>query len=144
MANTTIISLGGAKTYPDIAKASISDSRSTEQVDSTYTRGGFDMTITQFDNIDVKARAEAIAEAKRKKSAAITAKGRATDRRSGETRSPQDAITSFCSECITSYGLDVAGHGSVLGAITACDTLECHLWPWRRGRLVFDEDGGVT
>ena len=101
------------------------------------------MGVDQFQNIDTEARARAIADSKRKKSAAITARGRATDRRRGENRNPQDAITSFCSECITMYGLDVGGNGSVLGAITACSCQECHLWPWRRGRMMFDEEGGV-
>jgi hypothetical protein len=101
------------------------------------------MSVDHFQNVDTEARARAIAEAKRKKAAAITARGRATDRRSGENRTPQDAITSFCSECITMYGLDCGGHGGVLAAITACTCKECHLWPWRRGKMVFDEEGNV-
>ena len=96
-----------------------------------------------FEDVDKDAAREASNRSRRMRADAITAKGRATDRRRGENRAPQDAITSFCSECITMYGLDVGGDGSVLGAITACSCQECHLWPWRRGRMMFDEEGGV-
>ena len=101
------------------------------------------MGIEHLMAVDPELRGKRISDAKKKKADAITAKGRATDRRRGENRTPQDAITSFCSECITMYGLDVGGNGSVLGAITACSCQECHLWPWRRGRMMFDEEGGV-
>ena len=62
--------------------------------------------------------------------------GRAENRRRpGELRSRKDAIRSFCSECITGYGDDVGGNGSILGAIRACAAWECHLWPWRLGAV---------
>ena len=97
-----------------------------------------------FEGVDTEARAEAIAEAKRRKAASITHTGRAKDRRQpGECRRPQDAITSFCSECITMYGLDTGGHGSILNAIRECTAKECHLWPWRTGKLVVDEEGRI-
>lgn len=86
--------------------------------------------------VDYKVAIEKSREAKKRNAEAVTIKGRATDRRKpGEVRSPKDAITSFCSECITMYGLDVGGTGSVLNAIKACDCQECHLWPWRTGKL---------
>lgn len=89
-----------------------------------------------FNGVDRDAAVKAATEAKRRKAAAITASGRALDRRQqGEIRSPQDSITSFCSECITGYGLDVGGHGSVLNAIRECTSKECHLYPWRTGKL---------
>ena len=98
-----------------------------------------------FDNVDIEKRKIAQQIARDRKKAAVNTVGRAKDRRvSGECRSRGDAITSFCSECITSYGLDVGGHGSILDAITACECQECHLWPWRRGKLVFDDDGGIV
>jgi hypothetical protein len=101
------------------------------------------MVVDVFSGVDEEKRVEALARSQRMRSAAITAKGRATDRRNDENRPPQDAITSFCSECITGYGLDIGGHGSLLAAVVACPATECHLWPWRRGRMVFDEEGNV-
>ena len=92
-----------------------------------------------FDNIDLANRRIAQAEAARKRADAINAKGRATDRRKlGEIRNRKDSITSFCSECITSYGLDVGGYGSVLNAIRMCTSTECHLYPWRTGKIEVD------
>ena len=92
-----------------------------------------------FDNVDLEIRKAAVAEAAKKRAEAINTKGRATDRRQdGEVRNRRDSITSFCSECITSYGLDVGGYGSVLNAIRMCTSTECHLYPWRTGKLDTD------
>lgn len=82
-----------------------------------------------------KAQAARLAAVK-KRSAAINTKGRAKDRRSsGEVRNRRDSIMSFCSECITAYGLDVGGNGSVAAAVRACPSVECHLYPWRNGKI---------
>ena len=89
-----------------------------------------------LDGVDKKEASRKSAEARKAASDAINAKGRATDRRKpGEIRNRRDSITSFCSECITSYGLDVGGYGSVLNAIRMCTSTECHLYPWRTGKL---------
>ena len=92
-----------------------------------------------FDNVDRKKAAEARKEALKRITEAINAKGTASDRRKpGEVRTRKDSIRSFCSECITSYGLDVGGYGSVLNAIRMCTSTECHLYPWRTGNLDTD------
>ena len=77
--------------------------------------------------------------AARGKGSKMTHKGRARDRREpGEIRSRKDAVMSFCSECITAYGLDCGGHGGVAAAIRACPSTKCHLWPWRNGPIEID------
>ena len=92
-----------------------------------------------FDNVDLVNRRIAQAEAARKRTEAVNMKGRATDRRkTGEIRNRKDSITSFCSECITSYGLDTGGYGTILNAIRMCTATECHLYPWRTGKLEVD------
>ena len=92
-----------------------------------------------FDDLDMEEVHRKSAEARKAASDAINTKGRATDRRKpGEIRTRKDSITSFCSECITSYGLDVGGYGSVLNAIRMCTSTECHLYPWRTGNLDTD------
>jgi hypothetical protein len=97
-----------------------------------------------LEDVDRQEAARLSSEARKRASDAITHKGRAKDRRQpGECRRPQDAITSFCSECITMYGLDTGGHGSILNAIRGCTAKECHLWPWRTGKLVVDEEGNI-
>ena len=94
-------------------------------------------------DVDREKAAEASKKAIKRRSEAVNARGRATDRRQdGEVRSRKDSITSFCSECITSYGDDVGGHGSIKNAIRHCPATECHLWPWRLGTL--DLDGLTT
>ena len=101
--------------------------------------------MRKFTEEDLLAAHVAREASKELRTSAINAKGRAKDRRvPGECRTRKDAIQSFCSECITSYGLDNGGHGSILAAIVACECQECHLWPWRRGKLVFDDDGGIV
>ena len=92
-----------------------------------------------LDGVDKKEASRKSAEARKAASDAINAKGRATDRRKpGEIRTRKDSITSFCSECITSYGLDTGGYGSVLNAIRMCTSTNCHLYPWRTGKLEVD------
>ena len=92
-----------------------------------------------LDGVDKKEASRKSAEARKAASDAINAKGRATDRRKpGEIRTRKDSIASFCSECITSYGLDTGGYGSVLNAIRMCTSTECHLYPWRTGKLEVD------
>ena len=89
--------------------------------------------------IDYDKAAEARLIAAKERSAAINTKGRATDRRkAGDIRNRRDSITSFCSECITSYGDDISGYGSILNAIRMCTATECHLYPWRTGKLDID------
>jgi len=92
--------------------------------------------------VDYDKLAEKRSEVRKRRSSLVNAKGRAGDRRQpGEVRSRGDAIKSFCSECITSYGLDTGDAGSVKATIEACFCTECHLWPWRNGPL--DEDAGT-
>ena len=92
-----------------------------------------------LEHVDYGKALEARKEALKKTAEAINAKGRATDRRQdGEVRNRRDSITSFCSECITSYGLDTGGYGSVLNSIRMCTSPECHLYPWRTGKLQED------
>ena len=92
-----------------------------------------------FDTVDLEKRKAARAEAAKITSEAVNTKGRATDRRkTGEIRNRKDSITSFCSECITSYGLDTGGYGTILNAIRMCTATECHLYPWRTGKLEVD------
>ena len=92
-----------------------------------------------FDNVDLEDAHRKSAEARKVAAEAINAKGRATDRRKpGEIRTRKDSITSFCSECITSYGDDIGGYGSILNAIRMCTATECHLYPWRTGKLEVD------
>jgi hypothetical protein len=79
---------------------------------------------------------EKAARTPRKPQAKATHHGRAKNRREpGELRTRSDAIQSFCSECITGYGLDCGGAGSVKAAIKCCTSTKCHLWPWRLGAL---------
>ena len=89
-----------------------------------------------FDGVDKEAAAKKSQETRKRRRALINAKGRARDRRrADEIRSPRDSIISFCTECITAYGLDVGGAGSVAEAINRCTAPECHLYPWRNGKL---------
>ena len=89
--------------------------------------------------VDYDKAAKARKAAAKKRAETINASGRATDRRKpDEVRNTGDSITSFCSECITSYGLDTGGYGSVLNAIRMCTATECHLYPWRTGKLEID------
>ena len=89
--------------------------------------------------VDYDKATKARLEAAGKRKEMINASSRATDRRKpDEVRNAGDSITSFCSECITSYGLDTGGYGSVLNAIRMCTTTECHLYPWRTGKLEID------
>jgi hypothetical protein len=92
--------------------------------------------VMGFDWVNEEKRLKASIEASKKRKERINARGRARDRRkAGEVRSPQDSIISFCTECITGYGLDVGGAGSVAEAINRCTAPECHLYPWRNGKL---------
>ena len=89
--------------------------------------------------VDYGMAAEARKEATKNAAEIINTKGRATDRRkAGEVRNRGDSITSFCSECITSYGDDTGGYGGILNAIRMCTATECHLYPWRTGKLETD------
>jgi hypothetical protein len=86
--------------------------------------------------IDREKAEAARKESMEKRRQAINAKGRARDRRkAGEVRNQRDSIISLCTECITGYGLDVGGAGSVAEAINRCTAPECHLYPWRNGKL---------
>lgn len=77
---------------------------------------------------------EARKEALLAKKEMVNKNGRAKDRRlPGEARNISDSVASFCSECITGYGDDTGGAGSVFRAIEACNSKECHLFPWRGG-----------
>jgi len=92
-----------------------------------------------LEHIDYDKALEARKEAIKKAAEIINVKGRATDRRkAGEVRNRRDSITSFCSECITSYGDDIGGYGTILNAIRMCTATECHLYPWRTGKLETD------
>ena len=92
--------------------------------------------MSNLEGVDKEMASKAAQEARKATSRAINAKGRATERRQpGEVRSRKDAIRSFCSECITMYGLDNGDAGTIKGAIEACPATECHLWPWRGGPL---------
>ena len=89
-----------------------------------------------MEHIDRDKAAKALQEARKRHSNAVNTKGRAGDRRKpGEIRNRGDSIKSFCSECITSYGLDTGGAGGTQAAIRACASTECHLYPWRLGKL---------
>lgn len=86
--------------------------------------------------VDYDELVEKRVKAQKRASAAINTKGRATDRRQrGEIRSRRDAIISFCTECMTSYGDDNGGCGTIAAAIRDCCAPECHLYPWRCGPL---------
>ena len=97
--------------------------------------------ISNFDDPKLKAQARAT----RKKNddlkrEAINQTGRARARREpGDARNVLDSIASFCSACITAYGLDTAGDGSVKAAIEACTAPPCHLYPWRGGTFHAEE-----
>ena len=78
---------------------------------------------------------EASKLALKRKKEMINKTGRARDRRlPGDCRNLQDSLASFCSECITGYGDDVGGAGSVFIAVELCKSKECHFWPWRNGK----------
>jgi len=90
---------------------------------------------------EVRAQAEAArADSNRRRREAINTTGRARARREpGDARNPADSIASHCCECITGFGDDVGGHGSVHAAIEACTSPLCHLWPWRDGGFHADD-----
>jgi len=86
--------------------------------------------FTEEDRIKAQAKAN---ETRRRTKEAIDAKGIATCERLGEVRSIQDSVRSKCADCV-SYNAD--GRASRL--IRECDFWNCHLWPWRNGKLDLD------
>ena len=89
-----------------------------------------------FTDPEIKEKAlKARKEASKARNGFVNKTGRARDRRmSGDVRNYKDSIASFCSECITGYGDDTGGAGSVFRAVEACTADKCHLWPWRNGK----------
>lgn len=85
-----------------------------------------------------KARDEARLKANALRREAVNTKGRASDRRKpGECRNQPDSIASFCAECM-GYETD-PGQGTMAHIIETCVATECHLYPWRGGKLHAEE-----
>ena len=82
--------------------------------------------------LDHSAREKA-AETRRLNAAKINNKKKLRRRRiKGEVSSMSIAIANMCRECM---GFEADGHSSLAQCVEECPATECHLWPWRTGRL---------